>query len=29
MELKDFIKNVITDITDAVSELQADLKNVL
>lgn len=27
MELKEFIKNVITDITDAVSELQSDLKN--
>lgn len=27
MELKDFIKTAITDITDAVSELQEELKN--
>ena len=27
MELKDFVKNVITDITEAVSELQGELTN--
>ncbi|MDY6302389.1 MAG: hypothetical protein SPL96_10920 [Bacteroidales bacterium] len=27
MELKEFIKTAITDITDAVSELQSELKN--
>ena len=27
MELKDFIKTAITDITEAVSELQEELKN--
>lgn len=27
MELKDFIKTAITDITDAISELQSDLNN--
>lgn len=27
MELKEFIKTVITDITEAVSELQSDLNN--
>lgn len=27
MELKEFIKTALTDITDAVSELQAELQN--
>lgn len=29
MELKEFIKTAITDITEAVSELQEELKNVV
>lgn len=27
MELKDFVKTAITDITDAISELQSEINN--